>query len=589
MSDARDSALSAPLRGGLELTHDFARHAGTNGLRAAALVAAAAVTDNFGVLLLVPFLSVATASPADSWAASLAAPLFSLLDAQTRLARLSILLAVFVALIGLRSAADAARTRAFLDLRIGFAEAHRSRILHGLAAASWERAAKLQHARVTQILHADILLTGVAANVLVDCAVALVMLVNQAAIAALLSPLFTFVCLGLIGLGSIVAIGLLRRSYALGAAIAREGQNLNHLVGQFLGGLKLAISQDMQDGFVAEFQHTLGELQKRQRRFLLQQTGSRQTLSLAIGVFGALCAFIGVGLLELPTPLILPLLLILARLGGPVRTIMQGAQQIAHALPAWERVRALETELASAARSPACAQARAPLAGPIRFVDVAYFHRLDELSDEAIGGVRGLDIVIAEGEFLGVAGPSGAGKTTFVDLLVGLISPQSGAVIIGETPLTASNVSAWRGDLAYVAQDPFLFHDSLRRNLLWADPRASEADLWRVLEIAGADALARAAPAGLETLVGERGAWLSGGERQRIAIARALLRRPRLLVLDEATSALDIASEDAIFTRLSALAPKPTIVVVAHRRETLRRGARVLQFSEGRVTTTSSA
>jgi len=150
-------------------------------------------------------------------------------------------------------------------------------------------------------------------------------------------------------------------------------------------------------------------------------------------------------------------------------------------------------------------------------------------------------------------------------------------------PLQGDAVAGWRERVSYVSQDPFLFHDTIRRNLAWARPQASEAEMWAALALAGADALVRRMEQGLDTVVGERGALVSGGERQRIALARAVLRRPRLLVLDEATSAIDVAGERGILARLRALKPRPTIVVIAHRAESLGGCDRVVRLQDGRV------
>jgi ATP-binding cassette subfamily C protein len=276
-------------------------------------------------------------------------------------------------------------------------------------------------------------------------------------------------------------------------------------------------------------------------------------------------------------------LLIVSRMNGPVGQIQQGAQQLAHSLPAYENVKALERDLAALGQSqPAPAQMPPLPEGPIVFDDVSFVHAAENDDGEAPRGVRGISVAIAPGEFIGVSGPSGAGKTTFADLLVGLFPPQQGRISIAGTPLDGVLLGSWRQHIGYVSQDPFLFHDTVRRNLAWANPRTTEAQMWDALALTGAGDLVRRMERGLDTVVGERGTLVSGGERQRIALARAIMREPRLLVLDEATSAIDVAGERDILVRLRALAQRPAIVIIAHRTESLALCDRVLRFDGGR-------
>jgi ATP-binding cassette subfamily C protein len=221
--------------------------------------------------------------------------------------------------------------------------------------------------------------------------------------------------------------------------------------------------------------------------------------------------------------------------------------------------------------------------GPVLFEQVSFRHPSGEEAGAADRGVQDLDLVVRPGDFLGVIGASGAGKTTFADLLVGLIPPQQGRITVGGRPLDGEVLSGWRAGLSYVSQDSFLFHDTVRRNLQWANPLATEAEMWRALALADAEPLVRRMSHGLDSLVGERGALVSGGERQRIALARAILRRPRLLVLDEATNAIDIPTERLMLERLAALTPTPTIVMIAHRPESLVLCREILRFEEGRI------
>ena len=144
--------------------------------------------------------------------------------------------------------------------------------------------------------------------------------------------------------------------------------------------------------------------------------------------------------------------------------------------------------------------------GPILFSRVSFLHDAARVHPSSAAGVRDLDLIIEPGSIVGIAGPSGAGKTTFADLLVGLYPPQSGTILVGGVPLRGPFVTAWRNSVSYVAQDPFLFHDTIRRNLLWANPEVDEAALWRCASAWWVRRKSCATLAhGLDTVVGERG------------------------------------------------------------------------------------
>ena len=179
-------------------------------------------------------------------------------------------------------------------------------------------------------------------------------------------------------------------------------------------------------------------------------------------------------------------------------------------------------------------------------------------------------------------GPSGSGKSTLADLLLGLIVPARGRVLVDETPLTPDLLPAWREQIGYVPQDSFHFHDTVRANLLWARPEASEAELWEALEVAAAGFVARL-PQGLDTVLGDRGVRLSGGERQRVALARALVRRPAMLILDEATSSLDSENERRVQDAIERLHGHLTILVITHRLTTVRFADSIHVLEAGRV------
>jgi ATP-binding cassette subfamily B protein len=191
----------------------------------------------------------------------------------------------------------------------------------------------------------------------------------------------------------------------------------------------------------------------------------------------------------------------------------------------------------------------------------------------------------ARGDTIAFVGPSGAGKTTLVKLLVGLYSPQSGEILYNSVPASRVNLDELREKIGFVTQDAQLFAGSIRENLLFVNPNANDEDCLEVLHKAAADSLLARADKGLDTLIGEGGVKVSGGEKQRLAIARALLRRPHLLVFDEATSSLDSITEEEITRTIREVASnqEAITILIAHRLSTVMHADRIYVLERGRI------
>jgi ABC-type multidrug transport system fused ATPase/permease subunit len=284
-------------------------------------------------------------------------------------------------------------------------------------------------------------------------------------------------------------------------------------------------------------------------------------------------------LFDVHSAVILTMLFIFSRISAPAMQMSQMLQQFAGAVPAHSEFLRLEHDLA-ARDAPDLRSAPAIEPGAIAFRDVSFHY---DRSSRAGAGIERLNLTIAPGTFLGVSGPTGAGKTTLADLLIGLLEPDSGEITVAGAPLRGAAAIKWPDHISYVVQDPYLFRDTIRRNLLWANPRASDAEIWDALAIAGVDDFVAALTAGLDTVLGERGTLISGGERQRLCLARAVLRRPLLFVLDEATSAIDVPAERKIIKAMLDLKPRPTMVMIAHRDQSLAYCDRMLRLQNGRA------
>jgi ATP-binding cassette subfamily B protein/subfamily B ATP-binding cassette protein MsbA len=247
-----------------------------------------------------------------------------------------------------------------------------------------------------------------------------------------------------------------------------------------------------------------------------------------------------------------------------------------NALAAGERVfelldRPLEIVDPPGARPPAAFDAS------VRFDDVVFGY------DPARPVLRGLDLTVAPGETVALVGMTGAGKTTTVSLVPRFYDVQGGAVLIGGHDVRSLPLDFLRGQVSMVLQDVFLFHGTVRQNLLFGRPEATEAELVAAARAANAEEFILELPEGYDTLVGERGVRLSGGQKQRLSIARALLKDAPILILDEATSSVDVETEALIQDALARLTAGRTTLVIAHRLSTIRHADRIAVLADGRV------
>ncbi|UCF19791.1 MAG: ABC transporter ATP-binding protein [Gemmatimonadota bacterium] len=197
--------------------------------------------------------------------------------------------------------------------------------------------------------------------------------------------------------------------------------------------------------------------------------------------------------------------------------------------------------------------------------------------------LSGVSLTVPAGQFVSVIGPSGAGKTTIADLIVGLQRPDAGEVLIDGVPLREIDLVAWRHMIGYVPQEMFLLHDSVYQNVALGDPEISRDAVEQALVLAGAWDFVEQLSDGMDTPIGEAGSKLSGGQRQRVAIARALVRQPALLVLDEVTTALDPKTERAICRTLASLRGRTTLLAISHQPALMEVADTVYRLSDGMV------
>ena len=539
---------------------------------------AAGITEAFGIVLLVPLLYAAGLGES--------AGQNPVVEAMLRAARavgveptVLNVLGVFLALVALREVTSWQRNRLMTEVRHDFVDGLRAAIYRATAGARWRFLLRQQRSDLQHVLTDNMTRAGDGAEVLLQLLSLSVFALAQTALALLISP---FVAGAALAAGT--ALVLLarffgRRSHELGGRLTDGHRALHRAAADFLAALKLVRSQDAEEQPIRRSAAAAAAV--RGHRLALVRAQSAVAAGLHLGATASVAALIwlAVSVAALALADLLILALIFVRLIPLLIGLMANVHRFAHLLPACSHAREFHHALAAESEPAGPAEPAFALRTGLSLRDVWFGYDETRPSDPVLEDIA---LEVPAGKITVIAGPSGAGKTTLADLLLGLIEPDMGEVRADGVLLTGLNRRSWRRRAAYVPQDPFLFPDTIRANLQWARPDASEAEMWEALRLAAAEFVA-AAPEGLDTLVGDRGARLSGGEAQRLTLARALLRRPDLLILDEPTSQLDAETERRIVASLHSLRGRMTIVAVAHRTALAEAADQIVLLESGRI------
>jgi ATP-binding cassette subfamily C protein len=447
----------------------------------------------------------------------------------------------------------------------------------------------VRQADVLTILTTNVVWVDQAVQALMGIAAVGFLVVAQVAVALRISPTFTGLAV-ISGIGLIAVVWpLVRWSKTLGGQLVERNRVVTRLATGFLDALKLAKAYGREDAHVEQFEHAIGSARQAKIAFV-RASGIATGLQLALtALLLAVTVDLGIRVLHVPIGSMLVIAYAFTRVIGQLTASQSNIQQVAQGLAAFDEAMALiESCEAAQELAPTPRATRKPVAigQGIALEDVHFTY--PQRAAGRVEALAGVSFELPVGGTVALAGPSGAGKTTVADLVAGLLRPSAGIVTVGGEPLSRDRVHGWRDAIALVPQDPFLFHETIAENLRWACPDASEREIWEALAMSAAAEFVELLPSGLDTLVGDRGMQLSGGERQRLALARALLRRPQLLILDEATSSLDNENERAIRAALASLRGKMTMLVIAHRLSTAAEADEIVVLEHGCVVETGS-
>ncbi len=434
----------------------------------------------------------------------------------------------------------------------------RSKFFKGLNFSLWSRLQTQKNSEIQNALTIEIRKLGNISNQLIQLFGTTIVILVYLFISASLSVKLTAIAVLSVGLLAFINRPLNRKSKALGIAAIDFNQKIQSIILEFFRALKLVKTYKKELEHQEEFEHVNKKLEEQVLAHIKVTAKTKVLFDILATTIITLYIFFAIEVIKTSTATLLLLIFIFARLLPKATRWMNTYQQIIHLMPAFDHIVDLMSRFEADPINNRQANDRYKLKKEIRFKGVDFsYGKLKVLENVSFSFFANKTNILL--------GASGKGKSTVIDLIMGLQKPIKGEICIDGKTMEEIDLNAWKEGIAYVPQDSFLFNRSIKKNLLWVNPEATAEELHQVLVRTSAFDFVQRLPNGIDTVVGDNGTALSGGQRQRISLARALLRKPELLILDEATSSVDDENEEVIKKALNDLKGEMTIIIVAHR------------------------
>jgi ATP-binding cassette subfamily C protein len=535
------------------------------------------LTEGISLLMLVPLLQLVGLNVQEGSIGRLAVFISSIFSVIGIRPTLIAVLCVYVFIVIIHSLLRRWETSVSLSLEYEFVVRLREKLYQAIARTNWLFFARSRVSDFTHALTIEMERIGAATyfilNLLATSIVAIVYIIFALRLSAMMTGL-VFLC----GIGLMLLLKKKTKiAHETGEGLSEAMSSLYNAISEHLNGMKTAKSYGVEERHVEIFKGLAEQVRHMYTHAVQNQAEVSYWFNIGSVITLSVVLYVSIQILSIPTAGVLLLLFLFARVMPKLSSIQQNFQSLINMMPSFSRVMELQKRCEEAAEIETQRYGKIDIGNGIKLNKVSFSY------DGNSTVIKDIDIVIKAGQTTAIVGPSGAGKTTIADLLMGLITPDGGNILIDGKEFSSKGMRTWREQIGYVPQDTFLFNDTLRANLLWAKPDAKEEEINQSLRSAAAEEFVNGLPKGLDTILGDRGVLVSGGERQRIALARALLRKPSLLILDEATSSLDSENERRIQNAIETLHSQMTILIMTHRLSAVREADIIHVLEKGQL------